>query len=231
MTADTKINWDDFRLVVFDVDGTLYSQKAMRLRMLGEILWHVALTRSLITPKILRIYRELRETIGDQNVDGFEEVLIARAAEQTRVSSETIHALVSEWLERRPLAHIHACRYAHLVELFTALKRHGKSIGIFSDYPAVEKLKALGLSADYIVAAGDANVGILKPHPRGLEVLIKMAGVTPAETVFIGDRTERDGEVAKRAGAQALIRSSKPLDGWVGFASFSDPLFAPLLGR
>lgn len=58
-----------------------------------------------------------------------------------------------------------------------------------------------------------------------------MAGVTPSEAVLIGDRTEWDGEAARRAGAQALIRSSKPLAGWTSFASFSDPLFAPLIIR
>ncbi|WP_027532928.1 HAD family hydrolase [Bradyrhizobium sp. WSM3983] len=227
--TDAKIKWDSLRLVAFDVDGTLYNRRAMRLRMLVEMIRYAILACNLTTPNVLRIYRELRENMADQNVECFNEVLICRTAERTRVASETIRAIIAEWTERRPLAHIRASRYAHVVELFAALKRHGKTIGIFSDYPAVEKLKGMDLSADFIVAASDANVGILKPNPRGLKVLIEMAGVTPSETILIGDRKERDGEAALRAGAQALIRSSKPLDGWTSFASFSDPLFAPLL--
>jgi hypothetical protein len=31
----------------------------------------------------------------------------------------------------------------------------------------VEKLRAMELTANYVVAAGDANVGMLKPHPGG----------------------------------------------------------------
>jgi FMN phosphatase YigB (HAD superfamily) len=44
-------------------------------------------------------------------------------------------------------------RNPHLVELIAALKRQGKIIGIFSDYPATDKLAAMGLLADHVVAA------------------------------------------------------------------------------
>jgi putative hydrolase of the HAD superfamily len=109
------------------------------------------------------------------------------------------------------------------------LRRSGKSIGILSDYPAEAKLEALGLSANYVVFAGDEGIGLLKPHPRGLESLIAAAGVKPHQTVVIGDRVDRDGLVARRAGAQALIRSSKPIEGWQTFARFDEALFSPLL--
>jgi phosphoglycolate phosphatase-like HAD superfamily hydrolase len=66
------INWESIRLVVFDVDGTLYNQKTLRLRILNTIA-----SRSLETLMILRLYRKLRETIGKQEIDGFERVLLA----------------------------------------------------------------------------------------------------------------------------------------------------------
>jgi HAD superfamily hydrolase (TIGR01549 family) len=109
------------------------------------------------------------------------------------------------------------------------LRRSGKSIGILSDYPAEAKLEALGLTANYVVFAGDEDIGLLKPHPRGLESLIAAAGVKPHQTMVIGDRVDRDGLVARRAGAQALIRSSKPIEGWQTFARFDEALFSPFL--
>jgi FMN phosphatase YigB (HAD superfamily) len=69
--------------------------------------------------------------------------------------------------------------YPHVVELFAALKSRNKIIGIFSDYPAVEKLRAMDLKADIIVSEIDENVGILKPNPRGLAVIMAAAGVGP----------------------------------------------------
>jgi putative hydrolase of the HAD superfamily len=46
--------------------------------------------------------------------------------------------------------------YPHVVELFAALKSRNKIIGIFSDYPAVEKLRAMDLKADIIVSDSKA---------------------------------------------------------------------------
>lgn len=227
MTA-AGINWADIRLVVFDVDGTLYDQRAMRLRMLRELLGDVLRSRSLTVPRIVRTYRRLREALGDAGAGDFEDVLIARTAEKHGLARETVRAVVTEWIETRPLAHVRACRYPHVCELFAALKRQGKAIGVFSDYPAVEKLRAMELPADHVVAAGDTGVGFLKPHPRGLEVLMQAAGTGPAETILVGDRVERDGEAARRAGVTALIRSERPVPGWIGFSRFSDALFAPL---
>jgi FMN phosphatase YigB (HAD superfamily) len=85
------------------------------------------------------------------------------------------------------------------------------------------------LTANHIVFTGDKDVGLPKPHPRGLEALIRAAGVTPGATLVIGDRVERDGFAAYRAGARVLIRSSKAIAGWQTFKTFYDPIFAPVL--
>jgi putative hydrolase of the HAD superfamily len=147
------------------------------------------------------------------------------------VSADAVRGIVSEWIERRPLEHIRACRYPFVTELFAALERQGKTVGVFSDYPAAAKLHEMELHADHVVYAGDANVGLLKPNPRGLEVLMDEAGARPSETVMIGDRIERDGEAAKRVNAKALIRSDRTVIGFPSFARYSDPVFDPLLSR
>lgn len=226
--TSTEIDWSATRLVIFDVDGTLYDHRAMRLRMLCEIAGNVLRTRSLQTLQVLRTYRNLRENIADQEINDFEDVLVARVAKTNDISKESVRSLVAEWIEQRPLAHILACRYSKINNLFSALKAHGKTIGVLSDYPAIAKLAAMGLEADHVVAAGDFGVGIMKPHPRGVEMLMKSAGASPAETVVVGDRVERDGLAARRAGANALIRSDKPLRDWPHFATYSDRIFVPL---
>jgi putative hydrolase of the HAD superfamily len=55
------------------------------------------------------------------------------------------------------------------------------------------------------------------------------AGVSPQETILIGDRVERDGEAARRAGAAALIRSSKQIAGWSCFSNYAASQFSPML--
>ena len=223
------LDWDDVHFVVFDVDGTLYRQRPLRVRMARDILLHTLLKRDLNVITVLAKYRRIRERLGDEQIIDFEPALIAQTATATANSPDSVRSIVSEWVERRPLRYLAACRYPGLSQLFAGLRRSGKSIGILSDYPAVAKLEALGLSANHVVSAGDESIGLLKPHPRGLESLIAAAGVKPHETVVIGDRVDRDGLVAQRAGAQALIRSSKPIEGWQTFARFDDALFSPLL--
>jgi putative hydrolase of the HAD superfamily len=224
----TPSDWDDIRLVVFDVDGTLYRQRPLRLRMARDILLYTLSKRDLNVVTVLAKYRRIRERLSDEQVIDFERVLIAETAIATANSPDTVRAIVSEWIEQRPLPYLAACRYQRLPQLFSGLRRKGKSIGILSDYPVKAKLMALGLTANHIVSASDQGVRVLKPHPRGLECLIAAAGVKANATVLIGDRADRDGLVAQRVGARALIRSSKPIEGWQTFTRFDDALFAPL---
>jgi len=55
------------------------------------------------------------------------------------------------------------------------------------------------------------------------------ANSPPQNTVLIGDRVDRDGLAAARAGARCLIRSSAPRKGWTTFARYDSPIFAPVL--
>jgi HAD superfamily hydrolase (TIGR01509 family) len=214
------VNWNEIRLVVFDVDGTLYDQRGLRLRMLREMLLAAARNRELKFIRVLRAYRHIREELGDAQSQDFERELTARTASLVGCSEQEVQATAAEWMEQRPLRHLIRYRYPGLADLFRRLRDSGRKIGVFSDYPAQQKLAALELDADVIVCAGDADVGILKPHPKGLQVLMSRMGASPTQTVLIGDRPERDGLAARAAQAHALIRSSKPIGGWQTFARY-----------
>ena len=223
------LDWGRIELVAFDVDGTLYDQRRLRLRMMRDMGWHVLRTRSLDVPVVIGRYRHLREELGDAEQDRFEDELIRRTGLATNRDPYQVRAIAEEWMDRRPLPYLAACRYDGVARLFDGLRRHGKRIGVVSDYPARAKLAALGLEADVIVSATDPAVGILKPHPRGLLDLVARAGAEPATTLLIGDRVERDGEAARRAGAAVLILSARVRPGWRTFERFDDPVFAPML--
>jgi len=225
-TAQCALNWDEIRLVVFDVDGTLYDQRGLRLRMLQEMLLSSIRRRDIDFISILRAYRRIREQLGDSLQEDFERELNSRTAALVGCSEEQVRSTAGEWLERRPLRHLIRYRYPLLPELFQGLRKQGKTIGIFSDYPARKKLEALELNADVIVCASDEDVGVLKPHARGLHVLMSRAATNPAETILIGDRPERDGLAAQAANVRALILSRKSLGGWQTFKRYDDPLFS-----
>jgi FMN phosphatase YigB (HAD superfamily) len=223
------LDWNEIDLVVFDVDGTLYDQRRLRLAMLRRLLATTWQTRSLDTLRTLRTFRHVREALGDQPETDFMRLQYARTAAQHGKTEDEVRALTFEWMERQPLPFLAGCRYPYLDVLFACLRKAGKQIAVFSDYPATDKLAALGLQAAPIICATDANVARLKPDPSGLLVLLRQTGVPANRALMIGDRFDRDGMAACRAGMRALIRSGKPHPDYGTFRAYDDAVFQPLL--
>lgn len=224
-------DWAHIDLVVFDVDGTLYDQRKLRLAMLRELLGDAWRSRSLDTVRTLRTFRHVREALGEQPGVDFMHLQYSETAARHGKSMEVVRALTTEWLEQRPLPFLAACRYPHLQAVFAALRAGGKQVAALSDYPAKDKLKALGLQASPVVCATDPDVARLKPDPLGLHLILKRCGAQAHRTLMIGDRFDRDGAVAERAGVRALIRTSQPHPTFGTFRSYDDPVFQPLLER
>ena len=57
------LDWDRVHLVVFDVDGTLYRQRPLRLRMARDLLLHTLLKRDPNVIAVLSRYRRIRERL------------------------------------------------------------------------------------------------------------------------------------------------------------------------
>ena len=222
------LNWDSIRLVVFDLDGTLYDQRRLRLKVLLRLLVSAASSRSLDTIRVLRHFRRYREELGESLASDFATRQYVSVANRTGHPPEYVRSIVEEWMERRPLDVLHDCRCAGIEQVFAGLSARGKTIAVLSDYPAREKLHALGLKADLVVYAGDPDVGFLKPHPAGLRHVLTQANVPAQAAIMIGDRVDRDWEVAKRNGMRALIKSGRPLAGIDTFRSYGDAVFSPV---
>ena len=223
------LNWNDIDLVVFDVDGTLYDQRRLRLAMLRRLLAVTWRTRSLDTLLTLRTFRQVREALGDRPQADFMRLQYARTAARHHKTEDEVRALTREWMERQPLPLLAGCRYPHLDALFAGLRGAGKRIAVFSDYPALDKLAALGLQAAPVVCATDAAVARLKPDPAGLLDILRQTGVDARRALMIGDRFDRDAVAASRAGMRALIRSGRPHPDHGTFRAYDDPVFQPLL--
>lgn len=225
------LNWNEIDLVVFDVDGTLYDQRRLRFAMLRRLLAAAWQTRSLDTLRTLRTFRHVREALGDQPQADFMRLQYARTAAQHNKTEGEVRALTNEWMERQPLPFLGGCRYPHLDALFAGLRDAGKQVAVFSDYPATDKLAALGLHANPVVCATDADIGRLKPDPSGLLAILRRTGVPAQRALMIGDRFDRDGMAASRAGMRALIRAGRPHPEYGTFRAYDDPVFQPMLVR
>lgn len=190
---------------------------------------HTILGRNLGFLSVINTYWSIIKYFGNTEVLSFESRFITQTIETTGFSEEKVLTIVNEWIEQTPLPYLLSCRYPGLIELFAGLKRSGRVIGIFSDYPAHQKLAALDLAADYIVSVQNDCIRPLKPHPKGLKFLVSVVVFTATELVIIGNRIKHDGIAAQQAGTQCLIRSSKFKQERQTFVRFHDHLFTPLL--
>ncbi|WP_274629283.1 HAD family hydrolase [Arvimicrobium flavum] len=225
------VDWDRIRLVVFDLDGTLYDQRRLRMAMLFRLAREAVASRSFGAARVLRAFRQCRERLGEAQTQDFETQQYALTASRTGRSAEAVEAVVREWIETRPLDVLLPCRYPNVERVFDGLAARGKTLAVLSDYPAFEKLRALGLAADIVVWAGDPGVGVLKPHPAGLQRVLERARVPASAAIMIGDRVDRDWAVAHAHGMRALIRSRKPITGIDTFRDYRDEVFFKVTGH
>lgn len=195
------IDWTKIDAVIFDVDGTLFEHTRLRGHMLGLLLQRV-LTQAggLREAQIVRSFRKLREHLAEEEAEGIDRKQYEVVANALRCSVADVKAAVERWIYQAPLAFVPRYKMPGVDRFFSALRGRSLPIGVFSDYPADGKLKALGLIADLVCDATMPEIGRLKPHPWGFEYVAKQLGASPQRSLIVGDRDDRDGEAAKRGG-------------------------------
>ncbi len=196
------------KALIFDVDGTLYDQGKLRRRMLLNLFFSLARNPLFIREiRVLYTFRKKRELLSERSdeVCCIDKRQYAEVAQALGLSIAEVQRIVGDWIYEKPLKHLARCVYPGVKDLFTVLKQKKYKIGIFSDYPCHAKLQTLDLKVDAMVCATDEQVDRFKPHPAGLLFTAKALGVPVMNCFLIGDRDDKDGECARRAGMPYLI--------------------------
>jgi FMN phosphatase YigB (HAD superfamily) len=202
VSADEDFSW--VKAVVLDLDGTLYSQRKLRVRMLGELLaW--TLSTGPKTLRIIRNFRRVREALGTSMVPNVHELQYSLVAERLGLSTDEVRAQVDEWMYRRPLKYLKDARRSGVIEFVDRLRAGGIKIAVLSDYPVNEKLAALEIAPDVSYFTLEEPAGLLKPSPYGLRAVLAKLRLEPAECLLIGDRADRDGACADVVGIRFLL--------------------------
>lgn len=211
---------EKYGLMLLDMDGTLYYQRKMQfymcLEMLGFALCHPA---SLWKLRTISVFRKIREEAGDEQMltqkDFTEKQDTAqrnhlqkyyeKTADKIRITPEEVKKVIEEWMFKRPLKYIYKCRDSFLCTKVVEWQNKGIKVVVYSDYPAEEKCKALGLTLDGVYSSEQEKIGDMKPSSKAVEVIAADFGMKKGRILTIGDRYSKDGKMAENAGVDYLI--------------------------
>jgi putative hydrolase of the HAD superfamily len=191
---------------LIDLDGTLYVPFPVKLAMAAELALLGAGAALL-----LRRFRHEHEAVRSLGLEGdpFRHQ-IERTAAALGLSTDEVEGRVRTWMIDRPGKWLRLFRRRSLLAEIAAFRHAGGKTALVSDYPASQKLRSLGSLElfDVVVASGEpGGPSRLKPHPSGMLRAADQLGVSAADCLVIGDRTDADGVAAQAAGmAFRLVR-------------------------
>ncbi len=202
----------EYHAIILDVDGTLYSQPSLRFFMAIDLLKfylsHPLRMKELFIIKKYRFVRENWANLASESIRtsfSIEEMQYTYVAEQMNTSPGHVQELILYWLHKQPLKLIAKYRDSKLIDYMKSLRENGTTIVIYSDYPAKEKLDALGICSDYVFCSSDVAINCMKPDPKAMYVILEKLHEIPENVVMIGDRYSKDGLAAKNAGMDFVI--------------------------
>ena len=205
-------NLKEYKAVIFDLDGTLYFQNQLRIRMairlLGYYAFHPFQIKDLMLLRKFRFVREKWDTwrVPEEwktwSMDQAQYEYVAKKMKSTR---ERVERIVEKRMYEQPLKTLFKCRDEKLAYLMTSLREEGIPVLVYSDYPVEKKLKALEIRADGMYSALDKEIMSLKPEPKGLMEILRQWKLKPSEAVMIGDRDSKDGQAARNVGMDYII--------------------------
>lgn len=206
-----------FPVYIFDMDGTLYSQQKMHLHMASALAFHF-LSHPLQITDLYLIYRFRRLREKAQYKQMSVEDLCRALASSLHLDAEKAIEVISYWMFQVPLDYIAQCAYPSILKFLRHRVEEGAVLAIYSDYPAAEKLNALGLKASYIFTANDSDIMELKPSRHAMEYIQSILGVSGDKILYVGDRNEKDG-----ISAQLIHASYCPVEKFLSILSSASP--------
>jgi putative hydrolase of the HAD superfamily len=190
--------------VAFDLDGTLYPNYRLNMRLIPFILRDFSL---------LMAFGHARDRLRGkgcprENLLPGEDFYAAQArlmaAELKTTGADTVREKVDRYIYRSWEAHFARIKlYAHVRETLEALRQGGLKLALLSDFPPEQKLKHLGLDHSFDLVLCSEVLGSLKPDALPFNELARRLDLPPARILYVGNSAAYDVQGAKDAGFKA----------------------------
>ena len=196
---------EQYQLILFDMDGTLYFQRPLQIHMALKMLLAALKPGGLRELQIVLKFRKLREH-WQENLPDLDRAQYEALSEQTAVPAADIEAIIQKWIYQAPLEIMMRYRDHKLAEIIKKYHLQNKQVAIYSDYPAIDKRNSLELPPIPCFHGGQAEIGCMKPHPVGLQCIMAHYGIKdPSSVLMVGDRQSKDVLAALAAGTDCII--------------------------
>jgi len=197
--------------VAFDLDGTLYPNYRLNIRLLPFLFVHWRLllafgrARNIIRREHARTEAAARAepAVSMPDFYGRQAELVAG---QLKAKKEDIREKIDRLIYRgwEPFF-LKIKTFPHVKEVLGELKAKGMKLGLLSDFPPEIKLEHLGLSGFWDTVLCTESIGALKPDARPFDELAKNLSCRPEQILYVGNSRRYDVEGAKRAGMKAAL--------------------------
>lgn len=191
-------NIGEIKAIAFDIDGTLYSERKLYRRMLGEILRNFSFFYNFF---------RIRKTLHRKGfVGSFYEMQSRMMAQRLRCgekeAGEKIRSIVYDGLK----PHFEKIRcFKDVVETFRLFKQAGLKLALLSDFPPEQKGNIWGCASYCDVIMCSEEAGALKPAKEPFLLLSKRLKVKAEEILYVGNSVKFDVSGARRSGLKSAL--------------------------
>jgi putative hydrolase of the HAD superfamily len=210
--------------VAFDLDGTLYPNYRLNIRLIPFILRHFPLLLAFGRARdLLRGKGGKGEPIlpGEDFYTAQARLMAAalKSGDPAATREQTFRLIYRRWeclFSRITL-------YPHVRETLETLGRNGLKLALLSDFPPEEKLRRLDLADPWDLILCSEVIGSLKPGILPFRELSRRLDMEPSRILYVGNSVSYDIRGAKAAGFKAALIS--PLGSRRGRAAGADFVF------